>query len=119
MIIHDLDVVRVPVLPDKANAVLIVDADRVLPGPIASEPLQPIARRNQQFSQIRCGVEDSQLLPGRLADGDREPTASAGLPERSGVAIGAVNDQSTLLITQPVHNVNRYVWRKGSDLVRW
>jgi len=44
MIVDDLDVMSVVIDPPEADAPLVVDADAHLPGPAASERLQPIAR---------------------------------------------------------------------------
>ncbi len=45
MIVSDLDVVRITVLPGKADPPLIVDTDTVLPCAIPLELLEPVARR--------------------------------------------------------------------------
>jgi len=61
MIIHDFHVVRMAVLPDKTDPPFFVDADRMLPLPIASQRFQLIARRRSQNSQFRRSVQLQQL----------------------------------------------------------
>jgi hypothetical protein len=43
MVIGNPDLVRVWLFPSKADTPLLIDADIVLPGPIALQGLQPIA----------------------------------------------------------------------------
>lgn len=40
MLVADLDLTRVAVLPDEADAPLVVDTDAVLAGAVAAEPLE-------------------------------------------------------------------------------
>ena len=47
MIINNLDVSGFVIYPFKANAPLIVDANTVLPGPVAFELLQVVAWRGK------------------------------------------------------------------------
>jgi hypothetical protein len=44
MIIYDLDIVRVAVDKAKADAPPVIDPDRMLPGTIAFQQLEPIRR---------------------------------------------------------------------------
>jgi hypothetical protein len=48
VVIGDLNLVHSIVLPDKADAVLIVDPYAVLSVPIALQSLQPVSRRRTQ-----------------------------------------------------------------------
>lgn len=52
MIIDYFDVVRMTVIPAKADAPLLVDPDTVLPPPTSCESLQSIPRRNPEISKI-------------------------------------------------------------------
>jgi hypothetical protein len=45
MVVHNLDVVRVPVHPQEADAPLIVDANAKLTGSITREPLKSVSWR--------------------------------------------------------------------------
>ena len=77
MIIHDLDVVRVSLVPDKADAPPVVDAEAVLPGMIALQSLEPIARRRSEIAQLRCAVQLAQYAPGDSFDGAKALAAQA------------------------------------------
>jgi hypothetical protein len=48
VVIGDLNIVRSIVLPDEADAVLIVDPYAVLAAPVALQSLQSISRRSAQ-----------------------------------------------------------------------
>jgi hypothetical protein len=64
MIVRHLDIVWTRVGPPKANPKLIVDADRVLPSPIAFQTLEPIARWYAEGFKSYSGVEHTQLATG-------------------------------------------------------
>lgn len=49
MVVNDFDIMGCIVLPDKANAPLVIDPDTVLTGTVAPEQLQPVARRYPQI----------------------------------------------------------------------
>jgi hypothetical protein len=75
VVVGDLDIVRVAVLPPKADAPLIVDVNAVLPGSIPFELLQAIARRDAQVVEQLCSVDEPELpqhdpleLYGKSAD---------------------------------------------------
>ncbi len=53
---------RIP--PDKADAPLLIDADTVLPRPIASQFFQSIAGRQMQIPQFHGAIEDLNLAFG-------------------------------------------------------
>ena len=74
MIVNELHVLRVAVLPDEADAVLIVDPDTVLSAPIARQRFQPIAGKCRQVSKLASGVE---LLQLPLGDASQVLQASA------------------------------------------
>jgi hypothetical protein len=50
--------------PHEANAVLVIDANTVLPGPISLQRLQSVSGRSAQIIQIHGGLELVQLPPG-------------------------------------------------------
>ena len=78
MVIDDFDLMRVPVLPDKANAPLVIDADTVLACPTAFESFEAIARRHPQIFQVRRCRELGQLPKGSaLNAGGKTPRACA------------------------------------------
>ena len=51
MLVGDFHLVGVALDPDEANAELIIHSDTVLTGAIASERLQPVARRHAEIGQ--------------------------------------------------------------------
>jgi hypothetical protein len=57
------------IAPDKADAPLIIDSDRVLPFPISSQRLQLVPRRRGQDPQFCRRVELEQLPQGNALDG--------------------------------------------------
>lgn len=65
VVIDELDVDRALITPSKANAILLVDSDGVLPLTIAAELLQTIAGRSPQVVQ-RLGVSENGKLVLRL-----------------------------------------------------
>ena len=51
MIVHDLNVLRARSRPAEAHAELIAYTDTVLPGAVALERFQPVARRHPEVFQ--------------------------------------------------------------------
>jgi len=66
MVIHNLDNGRAGsvLLPLKTTPSLIIDADTVLPGTIAPQRFQPIARQAAQIAQAGGGRQNFQSLVG-------------------------------------------------------
>lgn len=92
MIVNDLNLVRVTVVPTKADAPLIVHANTVLAGPIALEFLEPIAGRDAEIIQnLRCvyGDEFAEHGPQELSG---KSTYRLALEEGFGVSIGEALD---------------------------
>jgi len=65
VVIGDLHIVRSIVLPDKADAVLIVDPYAVLSAPFARQSLQSISRRSTQVVERACRINLVELAQGR------------------------------------------------------
>ena len=57
MIVYDFNFVRAGVSPNETYPVLIVDANAIMPFPIACQRFQPIAGRNAQFVECCDGVK--------------------------------------------------------------
>src|SRR6185437_4847178 len=68
MIVHDFRVPRLAVAPDKTDPPLLVDADAVLPGPVALEPFQAVAGRIAQVVHRCCRIERMQFCLRPLLD---------------------------------------------------
>jgi hypothetical protein len=56
VVIYNLNVVRIAILPTKANSVLVVDPNTVLSCSISSELFEPASRRAGQVLQANGGV---------------------------------------------------------------
>lgn len=65
MIVYDFNVVRVSVMPAKADPPLIVDANAVLALSVLGKLLQPIARRHSEVCQSNGPVQHPQFSEGR------------------------------------------------------
>ena|SRR5713226_7338053 len=85
MIVRDLGIVDIPLLPAEAHAPLVIDADIVLPRPVAGTFFESIPRRYRktlerppslQVPMGRARVRD--LLPSLLLQSDRKRAASLG-----------------------------------------
>jgi hypothetical protein len=72
MVIDNLDGVRVLAVPDETEAILVVDPNRMLPGPGSFKRFQPVARRDPQKVQAGRSVQLPQLPPRHLLHGLRQ-----------------------------------------------
>ena len=73
MVIHNLDVVGVPVPPDKVDPPLVVDPDAVLTGPVSFQRFEPVAADLRQvFETGRC-VETREPGASRCFDALKAP----------------------------------------------
>ncbi len=61
MVIHDLNIVSIPLPPNKADAPLVVDSNAVLPAATAMQRFEPIARRRGQIAQVRSSIQLRQF----------------------------------------------------------
>ena len=104
MIINNFDFGRPPVRPTEANPELIVDADTPLALAIATQRLQPVARRGLQVSKGLRQVKLHQLAQGLPFDiGPTPHMAKFKQPARIRIAKGP---DHILIITLSVNNVN-------------
>ena len=74
MVVHDLDVLRPIVSPDKANSELIIDSDAVLPCTVSPKGLQSIAGGHPQFLQT-----DNRIQVLKFSDSHRPECPGARL----------------------------------------
>jgi hypothetical protein len=63
MVIHNLNVVSVPLAPPKTYPPLIVDANTVLTFAVSRQLSKSIARGDAKVIQPFCGVEYRQFAP--------------------------------------------------------
>jgi hypothetical protein len=73
MIVDDFHIVTMALTPDKTDSPLIIDPNRVLPFPIASQCFQLISRRRSQNAQLRRSVKLEQFPQGNPLDGTEPP----------------------------------------------
>jgi hypothetical protein len=59
--------------PDKTDSPLIIDPNRMLPFPIASQCFQLISGRRSQHAQLSRGVKLEQFSQGDPLDGTKPP----------------------------------------------
>lgn len=64
MVVRDFDFVGITSLPAETDAILLVDANTVLPMSSTGEAFEPIARRDGEFLEITNAVELRQLATG-------------------------------------------------------
>jgi hypothetical protein len=105
VIVYDFNILCTRCSPAKANAILVIDPNAVLPKPIAFERFQAIARR---YAQVFEHPSDLQL--SKLASSDRlnvhEARDSSPISNISGVRALERHDHA-MMITWGVINVNR------------
>ena len=73
MIVDDFHIVAMALTPDKTDSPLIIDPNRVLPFPIASQCFQLISRRRSQDAQLRRSVKLEQFPQGDPLKGTEPP----------------------------------------------
>jgi hypothetical protein len=61
VVVNHLDLLRVAVLPDEADPILVVDPNAVLPLPIAGKSLKVIAWERAEVVEALGGVQLRQL----------------------------------------------------------
>ena len=82
MIIAPFDLIRLPISPDKANAPLIVDADRMLPLPVPLKLFQTITRKNSQIVQPRRRNQKNDFFLGLFCEFKADTFESRALKDR-------------------------------------
>ena len=83
MVINDLDLLGAPVLPNEANAPLIVDSDAMLPAPIAPfHRFEAIPSGRPQIWKLRCSSQHVEFPKGHIAKGLKLGGDKSALIER-------------------------------------
>jgi len=77
VIVHDLNLMGVPIAPGEAEPPLIVDAHAVLPFSISEQCLQAIPWRRCQVAQFRRAIQLPKLSACDLLDRLKAPAALA------------------------------------------
>lgn len=107
MIVHYLDLIGVAVVPDKANAPLVVDADAVLTVAATRKSLKAITGRDSQVIQVRSVMEHHQLGLGTTLDMLREPADATAFGNRLGITV-VVTPDHLLSVAYHAISVNHY-----------
>ena len=92
MVVDNLNLIRIPVSPPKANAPLIVDANTVLTGAISFQLFKSIARRDSQVVKLLGGVYESELPQHRPMEAGRKAPDGLALKQPLRVPIGEALD---------------------------
>jgi len=81
VIVGNLNVVRVSVLPGKANPILGVYPNCMLAQAIIFKRMKFIPRRDFQVVQLFCGIDHIELSPGNFSDIRGNGAAGPSLPK--------------------------------------
>src|SRR5271157_298908 len=104
VVVHDLDIMRIPVAPGETDSPAAVDSNAVLTGPDAFRRLQPVAADGRQVREAGGGIEPPQPLARPLFD-PAKPPASESVVDRLSLQASKRTDHTH----QPY-----YVRRSGS-----
>jgi hypothetical protein len=69
VVIHNLNVIRIPITPSEADAPLVVDPNAVCPGAITPEQFKLVLRRHAKILQAPCLMEVQEFPPRSPLDG--------------------------------------------------
>lgn len=75
MVVRYFDFLRAVISPSEANAELIIDSDRMLPGTVALQGFQPISGWQFQIIELHRRMEHHELATGDLEPVGREAFA--------------------------------------------
>lgn len=97
MVVHDFDMVRIALMPAKADAPLVVNADAVLAFSVAFERFQPVRRRNPQLIEIGDVIEHAQFTARDVLDIARQAARRRTCPDFLDFLVGkGVNHGATI-----------------------
>jgi hypothetical protein len=86
MVVHHVYLLRLAVLPDETDPILVVDPDAVLPLSISGKSLETIAGKCPEVVQALGGVQLGQLPLRDLGNG---PKPSRRVPLEQGLGVTA------------------------------
>lgn len=104
VIVHNLDLIGVAVVPDKADAPLFVDPDAVLTVAATRKSLKAITGRDSQVIQVRSVMEHHQLALRPALDMFREPANTPAFGNCLSIPITEALDHT---LYAPYHCLNR------------
>ena len=112
MVVGNLDVISIPIIPAKANAVLVVDPDAMLPLAVSCESFQPVSGNRGQVAERDCPVQMDELAKRDLSD--RMKLFRELLPEglfRFGISKGANHEYIVYRKAVNVKGKTAYGWK--------
>jgi len=83
VVIGDFDFVRIATLTAKADAILVVNPNAVLPAPVSAQTLKTVSRRHRRLSDVADTIDSIQPAPGYRPYG-------SGTSPPSGPRVGAI-----------------------------
>ena len=95
MVIDDLDLVGMVVVPDEADAVLVIDANGMLALSVSTECLQAIVGRNAEIVQGDGCVEYCQLSGCNSAEIGRDAPTLSRPPKALDVEVAEADDHTS------------------------
>lgn len=97
MIISNFNFVRIAISPQKADAVLLIDANRMLAFATSLERLKRVSRRRLKIANIPRIVEHNELATRDAFERDKASDALP-IPEALGIAVAEASDHVTISI---------------------
>jgi len=94
MVIRDFYVKGIPIPPDEAHAILIVNPNAVLPRPIPAKRFQMISRRHLQVIERDGRIQNRQFLERPAPEISRKSPALARPPQPFGFLVAETRDHS-------------------------
>jgi hypothetical protein len=92
VIVGELYLMRFAIAPDEADPPLIVDADAVLPLPVAAKHLQPITRHGAKLLEALRGMDQLELATRPRDDALVDTPHASTLEQRRGTPISEAPD---------------------------
>jgi hypothetical protein len=108
VVVHNFDVVSVPLAPAKADAVLIVDSDAVLSGPVSFKSFQSVAWTGGKIAQGRSDVQGVQPSAGDGLDIDKTDDTLSSAKQPFGIGTSERLNHYTHYTNHFTESVNIY-----------
>lgn len=87
MVVDDFDVMRVSSGPAETDTPLFIDADAVLPPPIARQLLEAVRGRDPQVEKAGGRVQDEEFAKSGSLKVGRQPADSLPIEEALSIAV--------------------------------
>jgi hypothetical protein len=97
MVVNDPDIIGCSVMPSKTDPPLLIDADAVLPPPIALQRFEPIAGRYAEIVQRSGLIQHTQLTQSSRLDLYGQSPTSKATPNARCLGIGKALDHGPMI----------------------